>query len=63
GDDPVLAWISGTALRPIRAALDEEAWQRFTGELTPGLREAYPRHQDGGTWLPFRRVFMVARTP
>lgn len=61
GDDPVLAWISGTALRPIRSALDDVRWQRFTAELAPQLREAYPRRPDGSTWFPFHRIFMVAR--
>jgi trans-aconitate 2-methyltransferase len=63
GEDPVLEWISGTALRPIRAALGDEQWAEFTGELAPRLREAYPRATDGYTWFPFRRIFAVARTP
>lgn len=62
GDDPVLDWVSGTALRPVRAALDDASWQRFGAELAPRLREAYPRDADGVTWFPFRRVFAVART-
>ncbi|WP_067884026.1 trans-aconitate 2-methyltransferase [Nocardia vaccinii] len=63
GDDPVLKWVSGTALRPVRDALDDVGWDRFVAELAPMLREAYPRQADGTTWLPFRRVFAVARTP
>jgi trans-aconitate 2-methyltransferase len=63
GDDPVLTWVKGTALRPVRDALDDAAWDRFTAELGSMLREAYPRQADGTTWLPFRRVFAVARTP
>jgi trans-aconitate 2-methyltransferase len=63
GEDAVLEWISGTALRPIRAALSDEGWAEFTGELAPRLREAYPRAADGYTWFPFRRIFAVARTP
>ncbi|MBF6329172.1 trans-aconitate 2-methyltransferase [Nocardia transvalensis] len=62
GEDPVLKWVSGTALRPVYNALDEAEWARFLAELTPMLREAYPQHADGTTWLPFRRVFAVART-
>ncbi|MGY2060314.1 trans-aconitate 2-methyltransferase, partial [Nocardia gipuzkoensis] len=61
GDDPVLKWVSGTALRPVRNALGDADWDRFTAELAPILREAYPRQADGTTWLPFRRVFAVAR--
>ncbi|MCM6777422.1 trans-aconitate 2-methyltransferase [Nocardia sp. CDC159] len=63
GEDPVLKWVSGTALRPVREVLDEVEWERFTGQLAVLLREAYPRHADGTTWLPFRRVFAVARIP
>lgn len=61
GEDPVLAWLSGTALRPVRALLDDAGWQRFLGELAPRLRKAYPPRVDGSTWFPFRRVFLVAR--
>ncbi|MFI7670598.1 trans-aconitate 2-methyltransferase [Nocardia sp. NPDC049526] len=61
GEDPVLEWVTGTALRPVRKALDDTAWQEFTAQLAPLLRAAYPRRLDGTTWLPFRRVFAVAR--
>jgi trans-aconitate 2-methyltransferase len=63
GDDPVLEWITGTALRPIRAALSEDDWARFRADLAPELRRAYPGRADGTTWFPFRRIFAVARTP
>ncbi|RDI42395.1 trans-aconitate 2-methyltransferase [Nocardia mexicana] len=63
GDDPVLKWVSGTALRPVREALDDADWDRFVAELAPRLRTAYPRQPDGTTWLPFRRVFAVAHRP
>ncbi|WP_028938725.1 trans-aconitate 2-methyltransferase [Pseudonocardia spinosispora] len=62
GEDPVLTWITGTALRPVRAALDDAEWDRFRAELAPRLREVYPAGEDGSTWLPFRRLFMIART-
>ncbi|WP_020416639.1 trans-aconitate 2-methyltransferase [Amycolatopsis sp. ATCC 39116] len=61
GPDAVLEWITGTALRPVRAALDDDEWQRFRAELAPLLNEAYPPRADGTTWFPFRRVFAVAR--
>lgn len=60
GPDPVLEWVTGTALRPIRAALDEDDWQAFRTELGAALRSAYPTRADGTTWFPFRRVFVVA---
>jgi trans-aconitate 2-methyltransferase len=62
GEDPVLNWIAGTALRPIRAALDDDRWAEFVSDLTPKLRAAYPMRSDGTTWFEFRRVFVVART-
>lgn len=61
GDDAVLEWITGTALRPVRAALDDSAWESFLGELRPMLRSAYPVRSDGTVWFPFRRIFVVAR--
>lgn len=63
GPDPVLEWVTGTALRPIRSALDDAAWQEFRAELAPLLRADYPARADGTTWFPFRRVFAVARVP
>lgn len=60
GENPVLEWVTGTALRPVRNALDDTGWQEFTAQLAPLLRAAYPRQLDGTTWLPFRRVFAVA---
>ncbi len=62
GEDPVLHWVSGTALRPVRDALSDADFSAYTAELAPRLREAYPRSPDGSTWFPFRRIFAVART-
>jgi trans-aconitate 2-methyltransferase len=62
GPDPVLEWISGTALRPVRDALAPDDHARFRAELAPRLRAAYPARPDGSTWFPFRRIFAVART-
>lgn len=63
GENAVLEWVTGTALRPIKAALEEHEWAAFREELAPLLAEAYPARADGTTWLPFRRVFVVARLP
>ena len=61
GDEhPVLRWIEGTALRPVKAALDENAWQAFRAELGRELAAAYPA-AHGHVAFPFRRVFVVAR--
>ena len=61
GENPVLNWITGTALTPVRDRLTEEQWQRFRAELAPMLDTAYPVRPDGRTLFPFRRIFMVAR--
>ncbi|MDA3646633.1 trans-aconitate 2-methyltransferase [Saccharopolyspora indica] len=60
GPDPVLEWVTGTALRPVREALDDEEWEEFRAELASRLAKAYPQRPDGVTWFPFRRVFAVA---
>lgn len=62
GPDPVLEWISGTALRPVRDTLAPDDYARFRAELAPRLRAAYPARPDGSTWFPFRRIFAVSRT-
>lgn len=61
GQDAVLEWITGTALRPVRAALDDAAWEDYRARLAVELRSAYPVRPDGTVWFPFRRIFVVAR--
>jgi trans-aconitate 2-methyltransferase len=60
GEDPVLEWVRGSALRPVLAALDPELQPALLDEYRARLREAYPRRAEG-TVLPFRRIFVVAR--
>ncbi|GHB18499.1 trans-aconitate 2-methyltransferase [Streptomyces chryseus] len=62
GEDPVLDWVKGTALRPVLTALadDPQACEAFVGEYAEALRAAYPAGPYG-TVFPFRRVFAVAR--
>jgi trans-aconitate 2-methyltransferase len=58
----VLAWASGTALRPVLDLLrDKGSRDAFIDEYAERLRAAYPR-RPWGTPLPFRRVFAVAHT-
>ena len=59
GEDAVLDWMTGTALRPVLAALDPDQAAGFVAEYGAKLRAAYPR-RPYGTVLPFRRVFAVA---
>ncbi|MDK1476009.1 trans-aconitate 2-methyltransferase [Streptomyces sp. 549] len=62
GEDPVLDWVRGTALRPVLTALadDPQAGDAFVAEYRDRLRLAYPPGPHG-TVFPFRRIFTVAR--
>jgi trans-aconitate 2-methyltransferase len=67
GEDPVLAWVRGTGLRPALQALDAadpsgELTAAFEARYAAALREAYPASTHG-TVYPFRRVFAVGRKP
>jgi trans-aconitate 2-methyltransferase len=60
GEDPVLAWVEGTGLRPILQGLAGAELERFLERYRVELRAAYPRRADGRTLFPFRRLFLVA---
>jgi trans-aconitate 2-methyltransferase len=63
GDDPVLEWMKGTALRPVLDVLaHQEEREDFLAELSGLFREAYPPGPHG-TIFPFRRIFVVASPP
>ena len=62
GDDPVVEWVKGSALRPVLAVLDDEQAAEFLAEYRERMRRAYPP-RPYGTVLPFRRVFVVAHRP
>lgn len=61
GENPVLEWITGTALRPVRSRLSDPEWEEFRADLIPMLDSSYPRRSDGTTFFPFRRTFVVAQ--
>jgi trans-aconitate 2-methyltransferase len=61
GDDPVLEWVKGSALRPVLTALGETAASAFLAEYGSVLRDAYPKRSDGATLFPFGRLFMIAQ--
>jgi trans-aconitate 2-methyltransferase len=63
GEDPVLAWVRGTVLRPVLAELDDDEVADLTSAYAALLRSAYPARADGTTVLPFRRIFAVGRRP
>jgi len=60
-EHPVLRWMEGTALRPVKAALDEAGWRDFRAALADRLTAAYPA-RNSVVAFPFRRIFVVART-
>lgn len=59
GEDPVLAWVLGTTLRPILERLPESHHLAFLAQYGALLRDAYPP-RDGRTTFPFTRTFVVA---
>ena len=61
GDNPVVEWTKGTALRPYLDALVEPERGAFLAAYAARIAAAYPRQPDGRTLLPFRRIFIVAR--
>ncbi|MDP9796322.1 trans-aconitate 2-methyltransferase [Catenuloplanes nepalensis] len=63
GDEhPVLRWMDGTALRPVKAALPDADYPAFRASLGERLADAYPV-ENGLVHFPFHRNFVVARTP
>jgi trans-aconitate 2-methyltransferase len=57
-----LEWLQGTTLRPVLALLDGHQQARFLDELSRRIAAAYPARSIG-TVFPFRRMFVVAKTP
>ena len=60
GDNPVVEWTKGTALRPYLDALDDAAKKGFLAAYAERIATVYPRQPDGRTLFPFRRIFIVA---
>jgi trans-aconitate 2-methyltransferase len=59
GPHPVLEWMTGTALRPVRARLEDAQWEQFRAELDSALWTRYPA-EGKVVDFPFQRVFAVA---
>lgn len=60
GEDAVLEWVKGTALRAVLERLSPEQQDRFLGQCAEKFRKAYPK-KEGGTLFPYRRMFVVAK--
>lgn len=61
GTDPVVAWITGSVLKPVLDTLEGTSRDRFLEACASELGRAYPTEPDGTTILRFRRLFIVAR--
>jgi trans-aconitate 2-methyltransferase len=62
GENPVLEWFKGTALRPLLNQLTPQTEEAFLHELGGRLKAAYPA-RGRVTLLPFPRLFFVATLP
>ncbi|MHA7208051.1 trans-aconitate 2-methyltransferase [Arthrobacter sp. MDT1-65] len=62
GEDAVLGWVRGTALRPVLEVLSDEEAAEFEAGYGELLRRAYPRGGHG-TVFGFRRIFAVGHRP
>lgn len=61
GEDPIVEWMKGTALRPfLQACADDAERAAFLAAYRARAAEAHPKRPDGVTLMPFRRIFMVA---
>lgn len=60
GEDPVVEWTKGTALKPVLDALEPDERDDFLAEYKSACRNAYKPRPDGKTLFPFRRIFIVA---
>jgi trans-aconitate 2-methyltransferase len=58
GEDAVLEWVKGTALRPVLSLLGDGDREEFLRTYAERLRTSYPR-QSFGTVFPFRRTFAL----
>ena len=59
GENPVLEWYKGTALRPLLGRLAPRAEEEFLHALDNRFKAAFPA-RSGVTLLPFPRLFFVA---
>jgi trans-aconitate 2-methyltransferase len=56
---PVVEWLSGTGMRPIRQALPDAEWEEFRADYEAALLPSYPL--EGVVDFAFLRVFAVTQ--
>jgi trans-aconitate 2-methyltransferase len=61
GQDSVVDFMRGTALRPFLSALPEREALKFVEAFAERMNAAYPPQANGQTLFPFRRLFLVAQ--
>jgi trans-aconitate 2-methyltransferase len=61
GPAAVAEWFKSTALRPFLGPLDEEERVQFLERYESLIAQAYPAMADGTVFLPFPRLFVMAR--
>jgi trans-aconitate 2-methyltransferase len=59
GPDAVVRWMTGTGLRPVLGALDDDEREEFLAAYRELVDHAHPG-RPWGTVLPYRRIFAVA---
>jgi trans-aconitate 2-methyltransferase len=60
GENPVADWTRSTWLGALIEALPEPLRGAFEAEYRLRVLDAYPKRDDGSTFFPFRRLFLVA---
>src|SRR5215831_1875425 len=60
GQEGIVEWFKGSALRPFVDALDGKAREAFLADYTARIAKAYPSRYDGKVLLRFPRLFIVA---
>ena len=60
GDNPVVEFTRGSALKPLLDALPADWRADFEADYARRIAAAYPPQSDGRTLFPFRRLFIIA---
>ena len=61
GEDPVVNFMRGTALRPFLTVLSKKDADKFVSAFAKRMAATYPRQPSGQTLFPFQRLFLIAQ--